>query len=97
MIIIPEKCLRGREDCKPLSQIASDCGGSFFCCGENDGSNRIVKQDKFTTCFKGEFRDEISFSDKRDLIHQAAVLIQSLAIIEKAFEDEKDFSLWSGK
>ena len=95
MINLPEKCLRGRSDCKPLSQIASDCETSFFCCGENDGSKRKIKQDKYTTCFKGEFRDEISHSDKRDLIHQAAVLVQALAVVEKAFEDEEDWSHWS--
>ncbi len=95
MIATPEKCLRGLDNCKPLSQIASDCGTSFFCCGENDGTRRKVKQDKFTTCFKGELRDEISFSDKRDLIHQAAVLVQALAVVERHDEDDADWSPWT--
>ena len=95
MIAIPEKCLRGRDDCKPLSQIASDCGTSFFCCGENDGTNRTVEQDKFTACFKGEFRDEISFCDTRDLTHQAAVFVQALAVVERAAGDAEDWSPWS--
>ncbi len=94
MISIPDKCLRGRNDCKPLSQIASDCGTSFFCCGENNGASREVKQDKFTTCFKGPYRDEMANSDKRDLVHQAAVLVQALAVVEKAAGDAKDWSAW---
>lgn len=95
MIVIPEKCLRERTDCKPLSQIASDCGTSFFCCGENDGTRRGIEQDKFTTCFKGEFRDEISFSDKRDIIHQAAVLVQAIAVVERNHDDATDWSPWA--
>ena len=84
MFYLPEKCLRGKTTCAPLSQIQSDCGTSFFCCGENDGSERIVKEDKYTVCFKGEFRDEESNNDKRDLIHNAAVLVQALAIIAES-------------
>ncbi len=85
MHTFPEKCLRGRTDCKPYSQIASDCGASFFCCGENDGTmseSDVPEKDIFTLCFKGEFNDELSCNDKRDLVHQAAVILGALAVIE---------------
>ncbi len=91
---IPYDCPRNRDDCRALSVIQSDGGESFFCCGENNGENRIVEQDKYTTCFKGEFRDEMSHSDKRDLVHQSAVIIQALAVIEKEHSDERDWSVW---
>ncbi len=94
MIKIPHKCPRGRTDCIALSNIISDGSESFFCCGENNFEYRSVEQDKYTTCFKGKFRDEISFSDKRDLIHQSAVIIQALAVIEKDCGDERDWSAW---
>lgn len=83
MIHYPDKCLRGLNNCQPYAQIASDCGTSFFCCGENDGTDRFVEQDKYTLCFRGEFKDEISHNDKRDLVHQAAVIMQAMAIIEE--------------
>lgn len=83
MFYLPEKCLRDRGDCQPLAQIASTCGTSFYCCGKNDSSTRTVEQNKYTVCFKGQYRDSISGNDKRDLTHNAAVLIQALAIIEE--------------
>lgn len=85
MLFLSEKCLRGRKDCQPYSQIASANNESFFCCGKNDGTTRSFDQDKYTVCFKNESIDEISHNDKRDLVHHASVLIQALAIIE---EDE---------
>ena len=78
-----EKCLRERDNCNPLSQIASDDGMSFFCCGLHDGSLSKVLADKWTVCFKGEHDDSIVMNDKRDLTHHASVLIQALAIIEE--------------
>ena len=92
---IPYDCPRKRTDCRSLALIASDSNQSFFCCGENDGSGSPIEQDKYTTCFKGEYRDEISYSDKRDLVHNAAVLVQALAVIEKDINDNKDWSPWS--
>ena len=83
MFHLPEKCLRGGSSCTPLAQIAAEGDVSFFCCGENDGSCRPIDQDKYTLCFKGQYRDDISYNDKRDLIHNAAVLMQALAIIEE--------------
>lgn len=86
--ILPEKCLRGRDDCLPLAQIASDCGASFFCCGENDGSTRSVEQDNFRLCFKGEYRDEMSDNDRRDLTHLNSVIAQAIAITEPDYDPE---------
>ena len=89
MIELPDKCMRGLKTCEPLSQIVSDSGISFFCCGQNDGTMSHIKQDNFTVCFKGEHDDKISYNDKRDLTHNASVLIQALAIIEERNVDDK--------
>lgn len=94
MISIPYDCPRGRKTCIAISNIVSDNGTSFFCCGENNGEGLLVDQDKYTLCFKGEFDDHESNCDKRDLTHQAAVIMQSLAVIEKDVDDEKDYSPW---
>lgn len=91
---IPYDCPRGRKDCIALANIVADDGSSFFCCGENNGDGVTIKEDIYTTCFKGEFRDERSHSDKRDLVHQAAILVQSLAIVEKAYDQDRDWSPW---
>lgn len=90
MIMYPEKCLRGKTTCQPYGQIASTCGTSFFCCGENDGSERSIEQDKYTLCFKGEFLDTTSNNDKRDLIHLVATISQALAIIEENDSEAED-------
>lgn len=93
MLKIPYDCPRGYSDCRALSNIVSDNKESFFCCGENNGDRRI-KQDKYTVCFKGEHRDEISRNDKRDLIHNSAVIVQALAAIEKVHGEDRDWSPW---
>lgn len=81
--ILPENCPRERTNCNPYSQIVSNDCQSFFCCGLHDGTLSKILQDKYTICFKGEHDDHISMYDKRDLIHNASVLVQSLAIIEE--------------
>jgi len=96
MIKIPYDCPRGRKDCISLAKIESP-GESFFCCGENNQKAPIVHEDKYTSCFKGEFRDEIAHFDKRDLIHNAAVLIQAVAVIQKAEVEDDDWSPWTGE
>jgi len=83
MIVLPEKCLRERTNCNPYSQIAADNCESFFCVGLHDGTLSKVLQDKYTVCFKGEHDDQISMYDKKDIVHNAAVLIGALAIIEE--------------
>lgn len=91
-IFLPDKCLRGRKDCKPLSLIDSDTkdkdGITFFCCGENDGTYREVEQDKYTLCFKNCSVDIVHHNDKRDLIHQMFVIAQALAIIEEGENED---------
>ncbi len=82
MFVFENECLRDRKDCKPISNIVADKRASFFCCGENDGTSRTVNQDKYTFCFKGQHRDEMSDNDKRDLMHNATVLMAALAWIE---------------
>ncbi len=82
MFVFEDECPRGRKDCKPISNIVVGKRASFFCCGENDGTSRTVKQDKYTFCFKGPHRDEMSDNDKRDLMHNATVLMAALAWIE---------------
>lgn len=96
MITIPHDCPRERQDCVALSNIVADNGESFFCCGENNGENRPVEQDKYTVCFKGAHRDEMSYNDKRDLIHNSAVIVRALAVIERPHceENSKDWSPW---
>ena len=76
-------CPRGRVDCKSYSQIISGEHQSFLCCGENDGSTRTVNQDKYRVCIKSsENNDIMQDCDKRDLIHQASVIMGALAVIE---------------
>ena len=86
-IFRPSVCPRGLTDCEPLSYIVAEDCSSFFCCGENDGTGRQLKQDKYTFCFKNEDIDELSHNDKRDLVHKMAVLSRSLAIIEEGDSD----------
>ena len=89
MIKYPKKCPRKLTDCQPYAQIISDVKPiSFFCCGENDGTGRVVEQDKYTLCFKNDAIDELTHNDKRDLTHMASVIIQALAIIECDVDNE---------
>jgi len=76
-------CPRKRDDCDPLDIIKSSEDKSFFCCGFNNGQMSEIKEDRFTVCFKGEFDDNISCVDKRDLIHDVSVKCKALAIIEE--------------
>ena len=83
---LPDECPRGRENCQPYSHIISENVESFFCVGRHDGSISPVLRDKYSVCFRGERDDTISLYDKRDLVHHAAVMVQSLAIIEELGE-----------
>lgn len=85
MLKYPEKCLRELVTCRPYGQIQSeivDGEQSFFCCGIHDGSMAPVAQDKYTLCFSGKFRNDMTFSDRRDLVDQAAVIMNALQHIE---------------
>jgi hypothetical protein len=41
-----------------------------------------VDQDKYTKCFHGEFRDDITFHDRRDLVDEMNVISSALSHIE---------------
>jgi len=83
-LFIPEYCPRQRTDCKALFQLIAENHASFICCGENDGTNRTVEQDKYRICIKSsEDNDIMQDCDKRDLTHQASVIIGALASIEQ--------------
>ena len=56
--------------------------GSFFCCGKNDGTMAHVKEDRYTLCFHGEFRDSMTFNDRRDLVDQMHVIAVAMSHIE---------------
>lgn len=79
-IQLPDKCLRDYDCCKPLAQVASDTGKSFNCCGLNDGSRRVVEQDKFTLCFENGKVSEESHCDRRDLTDFLSVIAQALSV-----------------
>lgn len=79
-IILPAKCLRNRIDCEPLSQVKSDNGNSFICCGYNDPSSRKIEQDKFRHCWKNSVIDECTDWDRRDIISTIAILSQALHV-----------------
>lgn len=88
MLYTPEKCLRGRTDCLPLSQIESDMEPkTFVCCGENDGSSRSEPQDQYRLCIKGcggqSGYDTMQDCDRRDLSHQLSVIAWALGIISE--------------
>lgn len=79
-------CPRDFKECISFGQVVSNdtepMKGSFFCCGKHDGSISPVEQDKYTKCFHGEFRDSITFHDKRDLIDEMNVISSALSHIE---------------
>jgi hypothetical protein len=78
----PVYCPRNLTDCTSMAQIIAQGHASFICVGENDGSKRVLSQDKYRMCFKNSLMDEMSDFDKRDLVHFSSVMIQGLAIIE---------------
>jgi len=83
-VFTTEYCPRERADCKSFSQLISLEHASFICCGENNGEGREVEQDKYRICVKSsESIDSIQNCDKRDLVHQASVIMRALAVIEE--------------
>lgn len=80
------RCQRGLETCRAYGQVVQNddtpMAGSFFCCGKNDGTMAPVKEDRYTICFHGEFRDTMSFNDRRDLVDKAHVILAALSHIE---------------
>jgi len=82
----PDTCIRGHATCDPLARIESTCGSSFTCCGLNDGSNRVLEQDKYTICFKNSKIDTEEHWDRIDLVDQLSILSQALSV-ETHLED----------
>ncbi len=87
-IWIPEKCLRGLDDCTALAQIESDDGQSFWCCGHNDAASRSEPQDRFRLCFKNAVMDEMSDLDDADMKDLGSVISQALSVDEHMSRDD---------
>lgn len=79
-----ERCLRCRNDCVPLANLASDDSDdpSFVCVGYNRKEDREVVGDRFTLCWKNESVDEMGHWDRRDLLDTLSVIGQALSIDE---------------
>lgn len=87
MLYFPKiKCPRGLDTCQSYGQVVQNddapLSGSFFCCGKHDGTMAPVAQDIYTKCFRGEFRDNITFHDRRDLVDEMNVISSALSHIE---------------
>lgn len=79
----PERCLRNRTDCQPLSQMQSDGSESFICCGErtNEPSERTVPRDCFTFCWKTQDGvDDMQWMDRYDMDSTIYVLSRALVM-----------------
>lgn len=80
------KCPRGLDTCRSYGQVVANeddpLKGSFFCCGKNDGSMSSIPEDRYTKCFHGEFRNDMTFHDRRDLIDEMNVIASALSHIE---------------
>lgn len=82
-IQLPERCMRGCDECQPLSLICSDDNATFVCCGKNDRSD-----DPYRVCFKSLTTDSTFDHDELDLLDQATVMIAGMAIARRLAEDE---------
>jgi hypothetical protein len=77
----PRYCPRGRRDCQSLAQIISTGHATFICCGENDGTERRVSQDRYRFCQQTrDGVDVMTDHDARDLAHIAACVNGALAV-----------------
>jgi len=81
-LYLPDKCLRGLDNCEPYAQIEADDGRSFICMGKNDGTTSKYAQDEFTVCWKNDDVDECSNWDRRDIIDTISVLSQGMSVHE---------------
>ena len=87
MLYLPRvECPRGLNTCRSYGQVITNDeapkDGSFFCCGKNDRSMAPVEEDIYTKCFHGEFRDDMTFHDRRDLVDEMNVISSALSHIE---------------
>lgn len=91
-IELPKKCLRDlKMVCIPYSQISSDCGTSFVCCGHLHSFVRNIPQDEFRVCWKNSSVDEIGDYDRRDIIDTISVLSQALSVDENIKTSGMDY------
>jgi len=89
----PSGCPRGRDDCDPLSNIVSTCGDTFVCLGLNDGSTRVIEEDRYRHCFKNPAGDDmydLNDADMRDLV---GVLSMGYAVALKIDEEILDAAI----
>ena len=76
-------CFRCRADCTPISNLSSDgTAKSFVCVGYNRPEDRVMRQDRFTLCWKNGLVDERGHWDKRDLLDTMSVIAQAISTDE---------------
>lgn len=73
------KCPRKVGGCLPLTNVVSDDGSTFVCCGYSEGHTRIVKQDEYRFCCKSVITDTMCDYDELDLLDQIEVMAGALA------------------
>lgn len=81
-IFEPHGCPRGRDDCSPLSRIASPEFASFMCCGQT--KRAPVPSDRLRLCIKSTHKHGVDLLvnlDERDTVHTASVLMGGLATL----------------
>lgn len=83
MITLPIGCPRERGDCEALARTSSDDGRTFVCIGRNDGASRRHPQDVLTKCVRSVDVDTIEHVDELDLLDEASVALQALAIFAR--------------
>lgn len=83
MRTLPSKCLRGDANCQPLSQIASDDGSTFVCCGTSCPDSRSVEGDFLRHCFKSVHTDSIFDMDELDALDVIEVLTCGMSMAKR--------------
>ena len=84
MIVFDKPCPRQRDDCSPWSQIVSDDGSTFVCCGLSAEDSRTVPDDCFRLCVRSAVVDTREDLDVQDVADQVAVLSTALAVASRA-------------
>ena len=80
-VICNSECPRG-SDCKPLSNVISDCGKSFVCMGLH-GSRNAIAEDIYRHCFVSEIGTDSMYDySKYDIISVMSVMAESLLMME---------------
>ncbi len=76
------KCPKKLKDCKPLSNIVSDCKTTFVCVGLSKKESRTVEQDKFRHCFRSATTDSLFDYDLYDLKSVISVMAEAVLLDE---------------